>query len=330
MRLARRTAAVLLAALICACGLWGAGALYFRMADHGVPGAVPALLFAVLTLVAMVALVRGRPRAVLAWAVVFAGLLVWWQGIRPSHARDWATVAERLPRMSIAGDEVEVRDIRHFLWRSETDFEPRWENRRFRLSQVQGVDLFLSYWTGPSIAHLIVSLDIRDEVPLAFSIEIRRETSEEYSALAGFFKSYELAILAVDERDVVRLRTDVWKEDVRLYRLGVGPEKAQALLRGYAREVERIAAEPVFYNTLTGNCTNIAYRLARELWPALRPDWRVLASGHVPDLAYEIGAVDTRLPLAELKERARVSQKAREIGNAPDFSARLREGVPRP
>jgi hypothetical protein len=330
MRFLRRAGAVLVAMLVLLCGLWGTGALYFRAADHGLPGGLLSLAFAGLSLFSAICLVLCKPRAALVWAAIFAGLLIWWQGIQPSHERDWATVVERLPRMHITVNEVEIRNIRHFTWRTETDFEPRWENRSFKVSQVQGVDLFLSYWTGPSIAHLIVSLDVRDEVPLAFSIEIRREKAEEFSALAGFFKSYELVILALDERDVVKLRTNIWKEDVRLYRLGVGPEKAQALLRGYAREIEAITQTPLFYNTLTGNCTNIAYRLARELWPTLKPDWRVLLSGHLPELAYEIGAVDTRISLDELKDKARISEKARNLGDAPDFSARIRDGVPKP
>jgi Domain of unknown function (DUF4105) len=330
MRVLLRASAVLAAAVIILCGLWGTGALYFRAADYGLPGGMLSLAFGAMSLFAATCLVLYKPRAALVWAVAFAGLLFWWQGIQPSHNRDWATVGERLPRMTVSGDEAEIRNIRNFIWKSDTDFEPRWEDRRFKVSQIQGVDLFLSYWTGPSIAHLIVSLDIKDEVPIAFSIEIRREKTEEYSALAGFFKSYELAVFAVDERDVVKLRTNVWKEDVRLYRLGVGPEKAQALFRGYAREIESIARTPEFYNTLTGNCTNIAYRLAKELWPALKPDWRVLVSGYVPDLAYEIGAVDTRISLDALKEKAKISEKARIIGDAPDFSVRIRDGVPRP
>jgi Domain of unknown function (DUF4105) len=330
MRIILRTSAVLTAIPIIFCGLWGTGALFFRAADSGLPGVVLSLTFGAMSLFAAMRLVVYKPKLVFAWAVTFAGLLVWWQGIQPSHNREWATVGERLPRMNITGDEAEIRNIRNFIWKSDTDFEPRWEDRRFRVSQVQGVDLFLSYWTGPSIAHLIVSLDIKDEVPLAFSIEIRREKTEEYSAIAGFFKSYELIIQAVDERDVVKLRTNVWKEDVRLYRLGVGPEKAQALFRGYAREVEAIAHTPEFYNTLTGNCTNIAYRLAKELWPTLKPDWRVLVSGYVPELAYEIGAVDTRISLDNLKEKAKISEKARAIGDAPDFSRRIRDGVPKP
>jgi hypothetical protein len=334
VRFVLRGTGVLIALIVLACGIWSVGAVYFRAPGPEALRIAYAGAVSLLTLATVIALVWPRqgvtPVLVIAWAVGFAGLLIWWSTIRPSHQREWAEIADRLPRMTIAEGIVRVSDVRDFQWKSATEMTPRWTNRQFTLDQVEGVDLFFSYWTGPAIAHVIVSFPIRNEPPLAFSIEIRREKTEEYSALAGFFKSYELAILAAEERDVIRLRTDIWKEDVRLYRLGVSPEKAQVLLRGYAREIEQIAAKPLFYHTVTGNCTNIAYRLARELWPSLKPDWRVLLSGYGPDFAYELGAVDTRLSLVDLKERARISDKAQSIGDIATFSQRIREDVPKP
>jgi hypothetical protein len=239
-------------------------------------------------------------------------------------------VARHLPQITVEGGRAHVRNVRHFDWRTEKDFTETWDERSIDLARIRGVDLFLSYWTGPAIAHLILSFDIEDDQPLAFSIEIRREVGEEYSAIAGFFKQYELAVLAADERDIVRLRTDVWREDVRLYRLRTTPEKAREWFLAMAREVGRLNERPAFYNTLGGNCTTLAFRLARTIWPDMRPDWRVLLSGYLPDYLYELGSIDTRMPFEELKAKAAISEKARAIGGGPDFSARIREGVPKP
>lgn len=41
--------------------------------------------------------------------------------------------------------------------RSDTDFTERWTTRTYDLSTLQGVDLFMSCWSGPTIAHVIVS-----------------------------------------------------------------------------------------------------------------------------------------------------------------------------
>jgi hypothetical protein len=43
---------------------------------------------------------------------------------------------------------------------------------------------------------------------------------------------------------------------------------------------------------------------------------------------YERGMIATNLPLAELKQRCHINERARAAGQAADFSARIRQGVP--
>jgi hypothetical protein len=54
---------------------------------------------------------------------------------------------------------------------------------------------------------------------VAISIETRKEKGEGYSAVLGFFRQYELYYVAADERDVIRVRTNVRGEHVFLYRI---------------------------------------------------------------------------------------------------------------
>ena len=57
-------------------------------------------------------------------------------------------------------------------------------------------------------------------------------------------------------------------------------------------------------------------------------DWRLFANGHVPELMYERGIVDTSLPLDELVQRSEITAQARAADQDPKFSQRTREGVP--
>ena len=59
-------------------------------------------------------------------------------------------------------------------------------------------------------------------------------------------------------------------------------------------------------------------------------DWRVLLSGHFPEYAYDLGSLETSLPFTELKARSLINDKARAADQAPDFSRRIRAGLPRP
>ena len=88
----------------------------------------------------------------------------------------------------------------------------------------------MSYWAGPEMAHTIMSFGFEGGEYLAWSIEVRRLKGGEYSPIADLFKSDPLVIIAADERDVVRLRTNIRHEDVQLYRLRASPQKALPLL----------------------------------------------------------------------------------------------------
>lgn len=67
---------------------------------------------------------------------------------------------------------------------------------------------------GPQIAHTLVSFEFKNQQPLVFSIEIRKEKTEEFSAIGGFFRKYELSLIASDEKDIVYTRSNIRKEQV--------------------------------------------------------------------------------------------------------------------
>jgi hypothetical protein len=322
----RRLAGAALWAAALGVAAWGGLALWFA-------GPGPAVLRGALAGLAAGAAfgararARSRARSALAVGVVGLALLAWWSTLRPSNARAWQPDVARTPTVQREGDRVTLRDVRDFEWRSETDFTPRWVERRYDLSALAGLDLFLSSWGSPHIAHTILSFEFSDGQRLAISIETRKEEGEAYSALAGFFRRYERVYVAGEERDLVRLRTDVRGEAVRLYPLRVPLERARAILLDYLAGMNALAAEPDWYNALTTNCTTSIRQHALHSggrWPL---DWRVFANGHLDALLYERGVVDTRLPFEALRAASLVSRAG---GGGAAFSERIREGVPNP
>ena len=112
----------------------------------------------------------------------------------------------------------------------------------------------------------MISFTFSDSVPLTISIEVRREKGEEWSSLAGFFRSYEMAYVAADERDIVGLRTHARREDARLFRLSVSGAQARDLLVAYIGDINDLAAKPRWYNTLTTNCTTVVQFVVSVLY----------------------------------------------------------------
>lgn len=321
----------LLTLAILGIGAWSVGLLLFRL--QGGLAIAAAIGFGLAALAGAIGLWTGAPRLPLSFAVLFIGLLGWWSGMQPSHDRQWIPELAKLPQIAREGQRITVTNVRNFHWRSETDYDQNWETRSYDLDAIEGADLFLSYWAGEKIAHLLISFTFRDAAPLTFSIEVRREQGEEWSALAGFFRSYEMAYVAADERDLIGLRTHARGEDVRLFRLRATPAQARDLLLAYAQDVNQLAREPRWYNTLTTNCTTVVYHLVGSVAPGWRfslpLDPRVLLSGLLPGYLRDIGAVRQDMPLEELVRRGRISERARTIPiDSPDFSRLIREGVP--
>lgn len=327
----RILARVLLTIALLLATLWGATALWSRLPLADMGRDAMAAGFAVAMLLAIAQLWRGKlAGAIGITAALWLPLLLWWATILPSNDRNWQPDVAHVAAASIDGDVLTVRNVRNFNWRSDTDFDERWETRQYHLSQLQGADLFLSYWAGESIAHAIVSFNFADSDPLAFSIEIRKEKGEAYSATAGFFKTYELAVIAADERDVVKVRSTVRGEDVRIFRLDMQRATALGLLNEYVALANDVSSQPRWYNTLTANCTTMIFGMARRLDPRTRLDWRILLPGQLPSYLRDREFVSRDVPLSDLIAAARIGPRAAAPPPDPGFSARIREGVPYP
>ncbi len=306
--------------------LWWTLALHFAG-----PGPVwpRTALAAVYALAMLAALVLARRRTALGlFAGAFAVLALWWTALAPSAQKDWAPEVARMPRAEIDGDRLTIRDLRTFDYRSETDFDARYEDRSYELSKLVGLDLFMSYWSGPTIAHTILSWEFEDAPPLAISIETRKDRTQQYSALEGFFKQYELIYVVADERDLIRLRTNFRGEEVYLYRLAAPVERARALLLDYVARFDRLADQPAFYDALTQNCTTTIRDHVEHIDPGFSFDWRLLVNGHLDEMLWEKGSVNDSIPFAELRSRSRINERARAAGSSPEFSRRIREGLP--
>jgi hypothetical protein len=247
-------ALLLLGLLIATAGGWGVLAITFAGPPNTTLRNCLAGGFAIATLAALIALGFGRWRglALVAYLILFAGLLAWWWRIEPSNERDWQADVAVLPYATIEGDRVTVHNIRNFDYRSETDYTPAWYDKTFDLNKLEAVDLIASYWMGPAIAHTFLSFAFEGGDHLAISIETRKEKSESYSTIKGFFRQYELFYVVADERDVIRLRTNFRQnppEQVYLYRLQGPLENGRKLFLEYLHDMNALKDKPEFYNT---------------------------------------------------------------------------------
>jgi hypothetical protein len=309
--------------------VWGGFALWYQ-----IPGGTTSKLFSVLgwtafSIVMLVTIWQVRiALGLLIFVVAFAPLMVWWVSIPPSNDGQWADDVARMTTGTVDGSRVTLYNVRNFDWRSKTDYTPRWETRTYDLDRMRSVDMIMSYWGMPAIAHMLISFGFDDGTYVVFSVEIRRQTFQAFSEIGGFFKEFELSIIASDERDVVRVRTNFRGEDAYLYQLRIPVSAMRSLFLGYVGEANSLIDTPRFYNTLTVNCTTLVYQMMKRIVGYLPMDYRLLLSGYLPEYVYSVHGLNQNLSMEELRARGRITDRAKQAGRSPDFSAEIRKGLP--
>ncbi|UAW99836.1 DUF4105 domain-containing protein [Halopseudomonas nanhaiensis] len=284
--------------------------------------------WAILALMAVWLVWSGRawPGAGL-YILMFAVLMIWWGRLDPSHDRQWADDLAHITTGQVQGDIVTLENVRNFTWRTQEDYDVRWETRRFDLSRLRSVDLITSEWGMPGIAHILVSFGFDDGEFITFTVEIRRERNESFSAIGGFFKQFELNVLATDENDAVRVRSNVRGEATHIYRVTMPETAMRDLFMAYVDEANELAGEARFYHTVTANCTIIVYNMMRRIVDGLPLDHRLLLSARLPEYVKDVGGLEDE-PLQELRARGDFTERARAIEDGEDFSQVIRRGVP--
>ena len=325
----RFTATLLATLVVGSSAIWGACALWFQAQGGQALKTLSVLLWAAFSLTLTIALWQGRTAAgLVTFAAAFGALLIWWQRIAPSNDRVWADDVAQMTTGAVDGNRVTLRNVRNFDWRSNTDYTQRWETRHYDLDRLNSVDMIMSHWTGPAIAHMLISFGFDDGEHVVFSVEIRRERIESFSEIGGFFKEFELSVIAADERDVIRVRTNVRGEDTYLYRLRMPVSAMRSLFLGYIDEANALVRTPRFYNTITVNCTTLVYQMMQRIVGYLPLSYRLIFSGYLPEYVYRVGGLDQRYSIKELRARGRISERARESDGSDTFSADIRRGIP--
>ncbi|ENX44587.1 DUF4105 domain-containing protein [Acinetobacter sp. NIPH 2100] len=277
----------------------------------------------------------SRRTDIIIYCLAFACSLVWYFSLDARQDRNWnPEVAEQL-HYEKQGDMVQLHNVRNFDWHADGSYDIRWEDRSIDLNKITGINVITSYWMGPQIAHTLVSFNFSDQKPLVFSIEIRKEKDEEFSAIGGFFRKYELSLVASDEKDLIYTRSNVRHEQVYIFPIRMPAPERKALFIEYLHKADELRAEAKWYNTLTSNCTTLVFDMVQAINPQRLPkDYRLLASGYLPNYLYDLKALNQSYSMKEWYRLAHINPRAEQYEQQANqsseyFSQIIRSGLPK-
>ena len=277
-------------------------------------------LLLVLPLLWSIGLWYYQPVSILPALIVAAGAALWWKlRKRPSiHLVLWVLVAVNIityycipgptperwqkpwalaPVFEQQGDQLTIRNIRDFRYRTEEDSDARYRTETYDLNTLVGVDFAECHWDGmTAICHTMLSFNFADGRHLAVSAETRLPEGVEQGAIPGLYKKYGILYLFGTEEDLYGLRTNIRHEDLSIYPMNIKPQGARKLLQHYIDLAKQAEAEHIPYNTISGNCSTGLVSGFRALVPSMprKYDFLPLHNGSIAGLLFRSGALQPR------------------------------------
>lgn len=241
--------------------------------------------------------------------------------------KPWRADLMVLPHVEFEGETITIRNVRNCRYRSESDYDVRHYDMRFRLTDVRTIDfIIVPFKETALLAHTMLSFGLADGRHFVVSVEARLEQDQDYSAVAAAGRRFPLTYVVADERDVILLRTLVRDVEVYLYPGRAQPQQIQDLLVDMLARVNQLHRQPEYYDSLTNNCTTNLVDHVNKLRPGRIPrDWRVLLPGHSDRLAYELGLLEIQGPFEYARSSCQVNQLAGLYADDPEFSKRIRK-----
>ena len=255
-----------------------------------------------------------------------------WSRIRhltPSNDLSWVNENKYTAFAEINNDEVVLKNIRNFNWRTTKDFDEQWIEKKFKISDCTKIWLVLEYFypTRRPIAHTLLSFEFKDGTRISCSIEVRREPGEKFSPMKGLLREFEIMYVWATEEDVIGVRSRCRKSETHLFEAIILGEGNQCrMLESYLKRTNQLHKKPEFYNSIFNNCTTNIASHVNDVYPGRVPRAiGVILPGLSPKLLKRNNLV--KLRGGSIKEEMKINQienRARAWNQDSDFGEAIR------
>lgn len=249
---------------------------------------------------------------------------------RPSNDRKWSQNHAVLQTAEFNGNLATIRNVRYSKYQPSGDYTTIYYDATFNLNEIRTIDLVIvPFHALPTLAHVQASFGFADGRHIALSIEARYEEGEQYDPVAASMRQFELIYVLADERDLIRIGTDVNNNDVHIYRLKFEPSEVREMFVDALNRSNSLAKKPEFYHPLRNSCvTNLINHINKGRPRAIPREYRTLLPGLMDQYVFDLKLIDTTaVNFNEAKENAKVNWLVEKYGDLEYFSAGIRQNM---
>ena len=262
---------------------------------------------------------------------LFVVFVTWQLSKKVPTDGDWKPTLKLLSTATFKGDTVTVKNVRNFQYDAKGDPTiQEYYDKTYDLKKLKRT-WYVSdpFHPGSLFSHTFLSFEFSDNSYLAITIEGRLTEGQEYNAINGTIRTFPLIYIAADERDVIYLRTNVYKNQVYMYPIRATPTQSRLLLVDLLERMNELSVHPAWYNSIFDNCTSAIAHHVNKIWPGLLPrfDWQSVLTSYADEMVIHRNLIDTSLSVSEARRKFYVTDLAQKIGYVGDFSALLRKAI---
>ncbi len=262
-------------------------------------------------------------------SVFFCIFIIWQIFKKVPTDKNWKDTLKILSTAEFKDNLVTVKNIRNFQYDSNGNPTVKnYYNKTYDLNNLKKVWYITDPFSpGSPFAHTFLSFEFNDESFLAITIEGRLAKNQSYGMLNGTLHTFPLIYIAADERDVIYVRTNIFKDGVYVYPLITNTKDGRLLLVDMLKKMNDIGAHPVWYNSINANCTSSIAMHVNKIWPGLLPkiEWQSLFTGFADKLILDKGLIETNLNINDARNKFNVTDISNKIGYVENYSILIRK-----
>ncbi|MDR1483399.1 MAG: DUF4105 domain-containing protein [Planctomycetaceae bacterium] len=247
--------------------------------------------------------------------------------ITPLNNRKWSPNHSVLQTADFNNHLVTINNVRYSKYNSSNDYQTRYYNATFDLNQIRTIDLIIVPIRGlPSIAHVESSFGFADGKHVLMSITARYEEGEIFDPIASALRQFELIYVFADERDILKLDSQINKNEVYLYRLNFTPDEVRTMFVDALQRANKLAQKPEFYHPIRNSCvTNLIDHINKGRPKAISSNYKTLLPGMIGKHVFDLKLVDTNeTDFKVVRENAKINWLVERFGDLEYFSAGIR------
>ena len=230
---------------------------------------------------------------------------------QPRGDRNWSpALSEVAVFEETAPSKYTLTNIRAFEYGLDGPLRREWVDAEVNADQLKEIWYFIEPFAGtPLFAHSYLSFVFGDasgsRKTLSVSVEARKEAGEDYSAVKGLFREFELLYVWSTEKDVhsrIAIKLD---HTLYAYKLNLPHDQAKTIFEHFVTRTNKLAESPRFYNTLHSNCTNELAKAVNEAFPGALPWHRSwVVTGRSAKWLHKLGFIEGGASFDEITANA--------------------------